>query len=238
MARHVRERGSRTVVGYQGWHDILFVHWPVAAESLRASVDRRLEIDRFEGIAYVSLTPFTVRGARLRGAPPLPFLRTFHELNLRTYVRTSGGDPGVWFFSLDAASALAAALARTGLGLPYCAARISRSIDGRSHEYRSDRVAPRPPASFSARWSVGEILPDRPGSLERFLVERYALYAVKLGRLLRVRVRHPPWVLQEARVERLAETVSAAAGIAPATDHRLAQFSTGVEVEFLAPELP
>lgn len=225
------------VVGYQRWHELLFLHWPVRASSLRAQVDPRLDLDLYEDTAYVSLTPFTVRGARLRGVPPLPFLTTFHELNLRTYVRARSGEPGVWFFSLDAASAPAVALARAGLGLPYCVARMSRSVNGQTHDFRSERVAlGRRPASLTARWTVGQPLSSPPGSLEHFLVERYALYTRWLGRLLRVRVRHQPWPLRAVGLERLDETVSRASGLSSTAESPLAQFSTGVDVEFFPPE--
>jgi uncharacterized protein YqjF (DUF2071 family) len=229
----LRERLSTAVVGYQRWDEILFVHLRARAESLRPLVDRRLELDVLGERAFVSLTPFTVRGARLRGLPRLPALTRFHELNLRTYVRAPDGEPGIWFFSLDAASAPAAALAR--LGLPYRVARMSRAVDGRAHDYASERTALGPrPASFSARWSVGGLL--QPGEPERFLVERYALYTSVAGQLLRVRVRHPPWVLRAAWLERLEETVTRAARVALVREPPLAHYSDGVDVAFLAPE--
>jgi uncharacterized protein YqjF (DUF2071 family) len=225
------------VIGYQRWHQILFLHWDVSADALRALVDPRLELDLHDGRAWVSLTPFTMRGARLRGLPAVPPLARFHELNLRTYVR-GGGVPGIWFFSLDAASAAAAALARITLRLPYYRARMARSASGTSHEYRSERLAPGPrPASFAAIWTVGASASAPPGPVDRFLSERYALYSSVVGRLVRVRVRHTPWPLRTARVARLAETVTRAAGIEVTTAPKLAHYSDGVDVEVLAPEL-
>src|SRR5690349_17005114 len=106
-----------TVVGYQRWADLLFLHWKVPVERLRPLIPERLAIDTFEGEAYVSATPFTVEGARLRGLPHLPGVTRFHETNLRTYVRL-GEVAGVWFFSLEAASPLAVAGARM-MRLPY-----------------------------------------------------------------------------------------------------------------------
>jgi uncharacterized protein YqjF (DUF2071 family) len=225
------------VVGYQRWDDILFLHWPVPLDAVRARVDRRLEVDLFDGRAFVSLTPFSVRAARLRGTPRLPLVSDFHELNFRTYVRRGSGEPGVWFFSLDAASAVASALARVGLGLPYFVARMERGTDGPAREFRSRRVLTTRPVSFAARWTAGELVPDPPGSLTHFLVERYALYSTYAGRLLRVRVRHPPWVLRDARVERMDETLIDAAGMTAMSDRPLAHASAGVDVEFFPPEL-
>jgi uncharacterized protein YqjF (DUF2071 family) len=230
------KRTTLPVVGYQRWHEILFLHWEVAPHAIRSRVDPRLELDLFDGRAYVSLTPFTMRGARLRALPPLPTLTNFHELNLRTYVRRAGV-PGLWFFSLDAASTPAAAIARVTLGLPYFRARMARTVAGPIHDYRSDRLTPGTrPASFAARWSVRAEAPAPEGSLDRFLAERYALYTTLARRLLRVRVRHAPWELHDVRMERLDETVTRASGIEVGGAAPLAHFSRGVDVEVFPPE--
>ncbi len=225
------------VAGYQRWHEILLAHFEVSPDALRPLVDRRLELDLHDGRAWVSLTPFTMRAARLRFVPPLPTLARFHELNLRTYVR-AGGVPGLWFLSLDAESAPAVALARAALGLPYFRARMSRSASGDAHAYRSERVVVRGPrATFAASWSVGEPVPSEPGSLDRFLAERYALFSVLAGRLLRVRVRHASWSLRAARVGALEQTLTRAAGLWVPDRPALAHFSEGRDVEVLLPEV-
>ncbi len=225
------------MVGYQRWHEILFLHFEVPASSLRPLVDPRLELDLHDGRAWVSLTPFTMRGARLRLAPPLPMLARFHELNLRTYVR-GGGVPGLWFLSLDAESAPAVALARATLGLPYHRARMSRSTSDGAHAYRSERIVVRGPrATFAASWTVGDPVPTPPGSLDRFLAERYALFSVLAGRLLRVRVRHAPWSLRAVELAAFEQTVTRAAGLWTAARPALARFSEGRDVEVLLPEV-
>src|SRR5690348_5636242 len=89
----------------QNWEDLLFAHWPVPMEAMRALVPRGLNLDTFEGQAWIGIVPFRMSGVRLRGLPPMPGLSAFPELNVRTYVK-SGGKPGVWFFSLDAANRL------------------------------------------------------------------------------------------------------------------------------------
>ena len=67
----------------------------------------QLELDLFEGTAYVGLVPFTMTGVRPVGLPPVRGISSFHETNVRTYVHREGRDPGVWFFSLDAANRIA-----------------------------------------------------------------------------------------------------------------------------------
>jgi uncharacterized protein YqjF (DUF2071 family) len=228
------KRSRLPVIGYQRWDEIAFLHWSVPPAAIRTHVDPRLELDLADGLAWISITPFTLRRARVRALPHLPALTEFHELNLRTYVR-GGGVPGLWFFSLDAASWPAAAIARVTLGLPYFHARMERSASGGAHAYRSDRRAPGPrPASLEASWIVGD--PLEGGWLDRFLVERYALYTRMAGALLRLRVRHPAWPLASARVERLEQTITGAAGLEVEPRPALAHFSRGVDVELFPPE--
>src|SRR5256885_2744064 len=160
---------NRPVIGFQRWDRLLFLHFEVPEEAIRARVPERLEVDTFGGRAFVSVTPFTVTGARLRGVPALPGLARFHELNVRTYVR-NGEDHGVWFFSLDPPNAAAAAIARATLRLPDCYAGMHRSEDRGLFRYDSLRVVPAPQASFSGSWSVKEgAAPAAPGTLSHFL---------------------------------------------------------------------
>jgi uncharacterized protein len=91
-------RPLRSAVMRQQWRDLLFVHWPIAADALRPLVPESLELDLFEGTAYVGLVPFTMTGVRPVGLPAVVGLSSFHETNVRTYVRLADRDPGVWFF--------------------------------------------------------------------------------------------------------------------------------------------
>jgi uncharacterized protein YqjF (DUF2071 family) len=131
----------RRAIGYQRWHEILFVHWSVPMSVVGPLVDSRLDIDTSEGdLAWITETPFTLVGGRLRGLPPLPKVSTFHELNLRTYVHLRGREPGVWFFTLDAASRLASMLARAVMALPYHPSHMHRWSEGRFQFYESRRA--------------------------------------------------------------------------------------------------
>ena len=108
----------------QTWDELLFAHWRAPPDALRLQLPPNLELDLFQDEAWLGITPFRVTGLRARGLPPLPVASTFLELNTRTYV-TAGGKPGIWFFSLDAASEVAVEAARRGYKLPYFRAAIS-----------------------------------------------------------------------------------------------------------------
>lgn len=210
------------------WHDLLFIHWRVDADRLRRRVPAELDLDLHEGRAYVALVPFEMRSTRFRGMPDLASLRQFPECNVRTYVRHRGV-PGVWFFSLDAASLLPVVGARVAWSLPYVWSRITIDRQGDETRYDLRRVAGGGRARI--RWRRGAALPEsRPGTLEHFLTERYALFARRRGRILRSRVAHAPWPLRRAELLDLDETLIEAAGLrGEGAPHLLA--SDGIDVD-------
>lgn len=187
------------------WHELAFLHWPVPAATLRPHVPDSLELDTFDGDAWLGIVPFRMEGVRPFGISlPSTAGGAFPELNVRTYVTprasSDGRKPGVWFFSLDAASWSAVRAARRWFHLPYFDARMSsRTVSGevRYESERTHRHAPK--WSFRARYRpTGRARAAEPGSLEAFLVERYCLYARdRRGRLYRGDIHHAPWPLQE-----------------------------------------
>jgi uncharacterized protein YqjF (DUF2071 family) len=201
----------------QSWRDLLFAHWAVAPETLRAVVPPELELETFDGQAWLGVTPFVVRGLRPRFVPPLPGLSSFPEVNVRTYV-TAGGRPGIWFLSLDAASGPAVAAARRLYRLPYFRARMRVHRDAEAIAYASTRVsagAPAPAALRAHYRPTGPPRPPSPGTLEHWLTERYCLYVVDgAGRVLRGDIAHPPWPLQPAAAHIEVNTMGAEAGLA------------------------
>src|SRR5436305_268465 len=154
-----------TSIMHQDWHHLLFLHWEIPAPELQAMVPPELSIDTFEGKAYVGLIPFTLRNVRPVLTPPIPFLSRFHEVNVRTYVRLPGGDPGVWFFSLDTSSALAVAGARAFYKLPYFHARMDfRDTEGFQLDSDRDDPTGATPADIHVHYrpEEGPVAPAQP----------------------------------------------------------------------------
>jgi uncharacterized protein YqjF (DUF2071 family) len=181
----------------QTWVDLLFAHWPVPAATLRQHVPPSLQLETYDGEAWLGVVPFELVGLRLRGLPPMS---PFPETNVRTYV-TAGGKPGVLFFSLDAASRAAVFGARTFLRLPYRHADMSIRRAHGEIVYESRRRQ-RPHVSLRARYAPeGAASEAVPGSLDEWLTERYCLYTQIAGRCFRLEIDHPPWPLQRARAE-------------------------------------
>lgn len=214
------------------WEDLLFAHWLVPAEVLQRLLPAGLEPDLHDGQAWLGVVPFRMAGTRLRGLPPMPGAADFPELNVRTYV-THGGKPGVWFFSLDAASWLAVRTARRVFHLPYFDARMTVRADGGGVRYesvRTHRGAPR--AELRAIYHpAGDVCRAAPGTIEHWLVERYCLYAADArGRLWRGEIHHAPWPLQRAEAVIGINTMAAPIGIDLSSAPALLHFARRIDV--------
>lgn len=197
------------------WHDLLFAHWPVEAGALRGLIPAALEIDEFDGSAWVGVVPFRMSGIRHRLLPPLPGTSAFPELNVRTYVR-HGGRGGVYFFSLDARNRLAVMAARARFHLNYRWARMScERRDGWVHYHCERRAARECAAGFVGRYRAsGPAFASRSGALEHWLTERYSLFVeTPGGRVGQGEIDHAPWPLQPAEAEIERNTMAKAAGI-------------------------
>ena len=195
------------------WRSLLFIHWPVPAEALQPLVPEPLEIDTFDGRAWVGLIPFTMPRVRMTRLPVVPTTRRFHECNVRTYV-TDRDQPGVYFFSLDATSRLAVWCARRFWHLNYRFSRIDVHQEGDVIHYAVDRAGD-PAARMRCAWRGGSTREQsKPGELAYFLTERYMLYTVnRQGRLLGGRIWHRPWPLRDAELLELDDGLVWAAGI-------------------------
>jgi uncharacterized protein YqjF (DUF2071 family) len=218
----------------QTWRDLLFAHWRLDADALRGAVPPELPIDTFDGSAWIAVTPFEVTGLRLRGTWPPPRLSRFAETNVRTYTSVDG-KPGVFFFSLDAASRLAVVCARRMYALPYFHARMSIERSHGEVSYASRRM--RGEASLRARYRpAGPPFQARPGRLEHFLTERYCLYTVDERRdVRRAEIHHPPWELQPARAELEVNTMAAPLGLELDPEDALLHFSARQDVVIWPP---
>jgi uncharacterized protein len=228
----VRARPEGQPIMHQNWGKLLFMHWRIEEKLLRPVVPKDLEIDTFDGSAWIAITPFTMWD--IRAFPPfiprIPGLNSMHELNVRTYVHHDRV-PGVWFFSLDCNSAAAVLGARMFFHLPYYNAEIELEEEDETIDYSLDRIDD-PPAQFEASWEIGETLPySHPGSLEFFLTERYCLYSEHDRELYRARIYHEPWPLQRATLLSLDSTMIESQGLPTPTGDPLLHYAEEISVD-------
>jgi uncharacterized protein len=230
------ERPPDRPAGFQRWRHLLFLHWEVPVVALKALVPPDLTIDTFEGRAYIGVVPFTMLDVSPWWSPSVPGVSNFHELNVRTYVHKDGELPGVWFFSLDAASSIAVILARTGWHLPYHRAAMDLSVEESTVRYRTRRLWPGPkPAELTATYRIGDSLGHAvPDTFEHFLVERYLLFAQTGAGIELGQVHHAPYPLHRAEVTELSESMVSALGLPAPSGAPHALYSPGVDVDVFA----
>jgi uncharacterized protein YqjF (DUF2071 family) len=206
-----------------------FVHWAFDPDDVQARLPPEVEVQTYDGVAWVGLTPFLMADFRAPISPALPMLSTFPETNLRTYVLGPDGRDGLWFLSLEARSLPTVLGARAAYGAPYHWADMTL-LPGDRLEYRSERRRPE-------KQSVGHritVVPQRPtppeelGLRDHWLTGRWRSYTKVLGRLITVPVEHEPWPLWTAEVTELHETLTTACGLPPPVHDPVVHFSPGV----------
>ncbi|GGK35918.1 hypothetical protein GCM10008955_32360 [Deinococcus malanensis] len=214
------------------WQDLVFLHWPVPALVLAPHLPASVELDLWDGQAWLSIVAFQVTNFRPRGAP---LGLKFGQVNLRTYVQ-AGGIPAIWTFSLDAGQALAVLGARVGYQLPYHQADVSLQSETDWLEFRSVRSSNRTLSCKLQYRPVGPARPAQAGTLEHWLTERRALFTVGWGqRLWRADVEHEPWPLQQAQVRQLRTSLPDQVGaVLPGSP--LAHYSQFVHVRGWLPQ--
>jgi uncharacterized protein YqjF (DUF2071 family) len=228
----MRERPAGWPIMHQHWGKLLFMHWRIDEQLLRPLIPKALEIDTFDGSAWIGVVPFTMWDIRASFLPAIPGTSAFHELNVRTYVHHQGV-PSVWFLSLDAASQLAVWGARTFYYLPYFNAQMSLHQAENIIRYSSSRRDRRGPAAeLHATWTIGAALPQTsPGTLELFLTERYCLDAEHNGKLYRSRIHHRPWPLQKAALISLNSNMIECHGLPTPAAAPLLHYAEQISVE-------
>ncbi|MEA2704667.1 MAG: uncharacterized protein QOD63_2612 [Actinomycetota bacterium] len=217
----------------QHWEELTFVHWRYPADVVQKVLPAGLEVETFDGSAWIGLIPFSMR-VRLPGTPSVPWMSEFPETNVRTYVSGPDGESGIWFFSLDAARLGAVVTARTTYRLPYfwSRMRVAGSGAGRTRTYHCRRRWPGPwSASSLVVTAVGD--PYDPGDLhelDHFLTARWSLFSDPRSGLRHARAWHEPWPLHRAHLLHIDDHLVEAAGLPPPSGETLVHFSPGVEV--------
>ena len=213
----------------QEWRELAYIHFEYDPQTVQALLPRGLAVDTWDGRAWVGLIPFSMRRISFPLTPAVPYLGSFPEVNVRTYV-IRDGVPGVWFFSLDVNRLLPALVARVTYRLPYCWGRASHSVNGNRVTTSVDRRWPDGSAVASIELDIGDPVDD-VSPFEHFLTARWGLYsAAGRGGFRYAPVDHPRWDLHRATVVHLEESLLAAAGLPGPAGEPHCMYSPGVPV--------
>ena len=180
---------------YQEWNDALFLHWEIDIKYLEPFIPKEIEIDLFDGKPWVSLVAFTMHNIRPKHLPAFSPVSTFHEINIRTYVRDKH-KTGVYFLSIEGAKALSCSLARGFSQLPYRFSNMKRSSGSFSSQNSvlDDQ--------FSAQFKIGTPLQEKT-ALDRWLTERYALQQDTKTTINSFEIHHIEWPIHKVSLSSL-----------------------------------
>ena len=195
---------TKSWIMQQVWEDVVFIHYKIPAERIQSLVP--FPLDLYEGEAVLSIVPFKMSGIRFPFLPPVPGLSSLWELNLRTYVSVNGAR-GVYFFSLDTDLWIGERIARTVFHLPYYYSKIKASVGSSSYEFKHERQ----PFSFKLRAKLSST--PLGGAFQLWASERYHLFTKAGPRAYQGDVHHPPWRLEEIKIETLSNQLTDTIGI-------------------------
>lgn len=213
----------------QRWQNLTFLHWRYQPEAIQSLLPRQLEVDTFDGSAWVGLAPFVLCSLRIPFTPAAPWISRFPETNVRTYVKGPDGGRGVWFFTLEADRLLAVLAARVFYRLPYrWAAMQVRQRSEQVTEYWSQRKQPFGRAHTDIAIARDERIVSGP--LDHFLTTRYRLYTNFGQGIATAQIEHLPWTLYRGRVLRLEQDLVEKSGPPPAVGEPIVHFSPDLAV--------
>ncbi len=219
------------------WDELTFLHWRYDPDQVQRLLPEGYRVECADGSAWVGLVPFRMV-FRPPFLPAVPWLSTFPETNVRTYVTAPDGSTGVWFLSLDASRLHAVLGGRSTYALPYCWSAMEVRTTGPVVTYRSRRRWPGPAGVRSdVAVEVGEpFAPAELTELDHWLTARYRLFTVHDDGARFARAEHVPWLLHRARLLHCDSGLIAAAGLPAPTGDPLVHFSPGVEVRVGTPQ--
>jgi uncharacterized protein YqjF (DUF2071 family) len=226
----VPPRSARPALLRQDWRDVAFLHWVLDPAVAATRLPPGTRPDLLDGHTFAGLVLLRMRTALAVG-PPVPWLGTFGQANVRLYSVDDEGRRGVVFLSLDAGRLLPALTARTA-GLPYSWARVRVRRREDRCSYRVDR---RPgPARASIDLRIGQR--RDPGALGLFVTARWGVHHRVPGRTVYGAVEHGPWPLHSADLFDCDTDLLAAAGLPGVSGPPVSVlFSPGVDGVRLGP---
>ena len=86
----------RRTVLRQEWSELAYFHWRYEPGVVQRHLPPGVMVDTFDGAAWVGVIPFEMRNVQLGPTPPVLWLGSLIEINVRTYVIDGLGRRSVW----------------------------------------------------------------------------------------------------------------------------------------------
>jgi uncharacterized protein len=232
----VPPRPVRPTALVQDWSDVTFLHWPLEPDVAARFLPPGTRPDLLGDRTFVGVIGLEIARTRLPGMPPVPWLGTFGQVNVRLYAVDDRGRRGVVFLGLHADRLVPALTARALGRLPYRWSRVRVERSGDRRGYTVGPLAGGPSGRLAVR--VGP--PHEPDAMELFVVARWGVHHRIAGRTVFVAVEHGRWSLRTAGLLDLDGDLLAAAGLPGVAGPPVSVlFSPGIEgVRLGAPAEP
>jgi uncharacterized protein YqjF (DUF2071 family) len=179
------------------WEHIIMANYKIDPEILMPFLPKGVELDLFEGNAYVSLVGFMFKNTKLFNIP-IPKLGTFEEINLRFYVVRKEGDQikrGVVFINETIPYPIVAWMANKLYKEHYTVVPTRHQID-EIHDTKKVNFE----WLLNKKWNSitveakQETTRMQPDSLEQFIYEHYYGYTkFNEKKTLEYKLQHPSW---------------------------------------------
>ena len=177
---------------YQEWNNAVFLHWKVNKEELTPFLPPELELDVFDGTAWVSLVAFTMEKSRIRYLPSCSLVSNFHQINIRTYVKHRS-KPGVFFLSIEAGKKISSKIAAFISELPYTYSKIKRTTESTCSKNINAQNC------CDITYHIGSLIKQKE-ALDIWLTERYALFQNTNTALNKYEIHHIEWPLYSLKI--------------------------------------
>jgi uncharacterized protein len=181
------------------WQNLLMANYEIDAAILIPYLPNGVELDLFEGKAYISLVGFLFAQSRIFKVP-IPLMGTFEEVNLRFYVkRIVDGEirRGVVFINETVPSKVVAWLANKLYKEHYIAipTKYSWDIGEQNKQIKYQWLVNKKWNSISVNATIKSIAMDT-GSMQEFIFEHYYGYTkASATETLEYKVNHPRWAV-------------------------------------------
>lgn len=191
---------NRLSFAEQDWNDILFLHWPLPKDLIVPYIPKPLELDTYNGQAWVTIVSFQATNSRFRSMPQTLTYRPFTQVNFRTYVKLNHlNERGVYFFSLNANSLIGTLGARYLYNLPFNSMTMMTNINRHPLSVRYE-MKNKGKTVLTVEYKEHSEKEVSNVKLANFLTERYFILTPKKRKLIKLPISHTPWSLKEVEV--------------------------------------
>jgi len=186
------EKRKYPAIALQKWRNIFFLHWHVDERCLQRMIPEPFIVDTFSGQAWITIVIFQAKYSRPRLFPQQFSLKEMYQINVRTYVMNPiDRERGVYFFALRVGHPYISPLMGKMFSLPFIRADIT--CEQATKRTLSISCIEKEKHAFQSTCTT--TLKPHHSPLATFLAERYCIWNVHDGKIIKLPLSHSSWDL-------------------------------------------